>query len=359
MNLMGPMLGHTGSALPESRFLLAEESFRLKELPGKVRCFNVALHRFVYMYGLCVSSCQRSSSHSVYIDVILWWPMVTCGLKCTCGFESIVSADGLPLCVMYSLVQWNWFSDVTDACNSGASSDHRGPISLHQAVHGIVQEDTCCQNIYCSCSVLGEEGGVCQLQVLCMQYVYVCFFLCVQFGIELKLDVSVHLLTDILLITVKKKSRFQLLKPVSYCRTLEMFNMHGLVVVEESEKKSQWWWDPKWGWFFVLKVFLLFPLLCCVCLVTALVHCCFPCQWRCFLFFFQPLLLNQIKVHFMPEQGEGYYSSCFYLLIAKWRFLPLRFRKSVLSCYNQARHRGGGSVKVVILVGSSNASPLM
>ena len=43
------------------------------------------------------------------------------------------------------------------------------------------------------------------------------------------------------------------------------------------------------------------------------------------VFFFQPLLLNQIKVHFMPEQGEGYYSSCFYLLIAKWRFLPLRF----------------------------------
>ena len=179
MNLMGPMLGHTGSALPESRFLLAEESFRLKELPGKVRCFNVALHRFVYMYGLCVSSCQRSSSRSVYIDVILWWPMVTRGLKCTCGFESIDRADGLPLCVMYSLVQWNWFSDVTDACNSGASSDHRGPISLHQAVHGIVQEDTCCQNIYCSCSVLGEEGGVCQLQVLCMQYVYVCFFFCV------------------------------------------------------------------------------------------------------------------------------------------------------------------------------------
>ena len=25
--------------------------------------------------------------------------------------------------------------DVTDACNSGASSDHREPISLHQAVH--------------------------------------------------------------------------------------------------------------------------------------------------------------------------------------------------------------------------------
>ena len=34
----------------------------------------------------------------------------------------------------YSLVQWNWFSDVTDACNSGASSDRREPISLHQAV---------------------------------------------------------------------------------------------------------------------------------------------------------------------------------------------------------------------------------
>ena len=35
---------------------------------------------------------------------------------------------------IYSLVQWNWFSDVTHACNSGASSDHRDPISLHQAV---------------------------------------------------------------------------------------------------------------------------------------------------------------------------------------------------------------------------------
>ena len=31
--------------------------------------------------------------------------------------------------------QWNWFSDVSDACNSGASSDIREPISLHQAVH--------------------------------------------------------------------------------------------------------------------------------------------------------------------------------------------------------------------------------
>ena len=35
---------------------------------------------------------------------------------------------------LYSLVQRNWFSDGTDACNSGASSDHREPISLHQAV---------------------------------------------------------------------------------------------------------------------------------------------------------------------------------------------------------------------------------
>ena len=38
----------------------------------------------------------------------------------------------LPL--VYSLMQWNWFSDVTDACNSGASSDHREPISPHHAV---------------------------------------------------------------------------------------------------------------------------------------------------------------------------------------------------------------------------------
>ena len=36
---------------------------------------------------------------------------------------------------MYSLVQWNWFSEVTEACTSGASSDVREPISLHQAVH--------------------------------------------------------------------------------------------------------------------------------------------------------------------------------------------------------------------------------
>ena len=35
---------------------------------------------------------------------------------------------------IYSLVQWNWFSGVTDACSSGASGDHREPISLHQAV---------------------------------------------------------------------------------------------------------------------------------------------------------------------------------------------------------------------------------
>ena len=34
----------------------------------------------------------------------------------------------------YSLVQRNWFSDVIDACNSGAYSDQREPISLHQAV---------------------------------------------------------------------------------------------------------------------------------------------------------------------------------------------------------------------------------
>ena len=31
-------------------------------------------------------------------------------------------------------MQLNWFSDVTDACNSGASNDHREPISLQQAV---------------------------------------------------------------------------------------------------------------------------------------------------------------------------------------------------------------------------------
>ena len=35
---------------------------------------------------------------------------------------------------LYSLVQWNWFSDVTDACNSGVSSDHGEPISLHEAL---------------------------------------------------------------------------------------------------------------------------------------------------------------------------------------------------------------------------------
>ena len=38
---------------------------------------------------------------------------------------------------LYSLVQWNWFSDVTDACNSGASIDHREPTSLHQDVHAM------------------------------------------------------------------------------------------------------------------------------------------------------------------------------------------------------------------------------
>ena len=36
--------------------------------------------------------------------------------------------------LLYSLVQWNWFSDVTHPCNSGSSSDPRGPIALHQAV---------------------------------------------------------------------------------------------------------------------------------------------------------------------------------------------------------------------------------
>ena len=34
--------------------------------------------------------------------------------------------------VTYSLVQWNWFSDVTDACNSGASSD---PIASNPGPH--------------------------------------------------------------------------------------------------------------------------------------------------------------------------------------------------------------------------------
>ena len=36
--------------------------------------------------------------------------------------------------LLHSLVQWNWFSDVTNTCNAGASSDQREPISLHQAV---------------------------------------------------------------------------------------------------------------------------------------------------------------------------------------------------------------------------------
>ena len=54
--------------------------------------------------------------------------------------HNIGSASALPIIhawymyALYSLVQWNWFSDVTEACNSGASSDGREPISLHQAV---------------------------------------------------------------------------------------------------------------------------------------------------------------------------------------------------------------------------------
>ena len=54
---------------------------------------------------------------------------------------------------MYSLVQWNWFSDVTDACNSGASSDHREPISLHRAVQSgvvkLVPDVTGCMKFRC------------------------------------------------------------------------------------------------------------------------------------------------------------------------------------------------------------------
>ena len=36
--------------------------------------------------------------------------------------------------IMYSLVQWNWFSDVTGWPEVPAYSDDREPISLHQAV---------------------------------------------------------------------------------------------------------------------------------------------------------------------------------------------------------------------------------
>ena len=61
----------------------------------------------------------------------LWLAPQLCDLSTEClGWMA-------QFCANYSLVQWNWFSDVTDACNSGASSDHGEPISLHQAVNGI------------------------------------------------------------------------------------------------------------------------------------------------------------------------------------------------------------------------------
>ena len=63
--------------------------------------------------------CLRVASKVTLLDPNVW----CCILLFLCTLH-----------LMYSLVQWNWFSDVTDACNSGASGDHREPISLHQAV---------------------------------------------------------------------------------------------------------------------------------------------------------------------------------------------------------------------------------
>ena len=61
------------------------------------------------------------------------WVIFFLGLFCRGWvFKPCLFDQGLH-CI-YSLVQWNLFSDVAHACNSGASSDHTEPISLHQAV---------------------------------------------------------------------------------------------------------------------------------------------------------------------------------------------------------------------------------
>ena len=65
-------------------------------------------------------------SLSMFVCVYTFVSMYLSMCICVCVRTSHVHA--------YSLVQCNWFSDATDACNSGASGDHREPISLHQAV---------------------------------------------------------------------------------------------------------------------------------------------------------------------------------------------------------------------------------
>ena len=54
---------------------------------------------------------------------------VFCQLSCNAKREVRV------LFFKYSLVQWNWFSVVTECSWVTCISDVRGPISLHQAVH--------------------------------------------------------------------------------------------------------------------------------------------------------------------------------------------------------------------------------
>ena len=74
----------------------------------------------------------KINNHS-YFDVLEYDRGANCcSQKFSTSFlSSFSSCYSLP----YSLVQWNWSCDVTDACNSGASGDQREPISLHQAVH--------------------------------------------------------------------------------------------------------------------------------------------------------------------------------------------------------------------------------
>ena len=66
----------------------------------------------------------------------------------------------------YSLVQWNWFSDVTNACNSDASSDHRESIDHHayvrsaQLLPGLETGVTVGQSLAYDFSVSDEQKAV-------------------------------------------------------------------------------------------------------------------------------------------------------------------------------------------------------
>ena len=78
-----------------------------------------------------------SISLSTYVVLIFHWiPTTSSTVNNYADYDlvRIIGERHAKRLLIQPVTQWNWFSDVTDACNSGASSDHREPISLHQAV---------------------------------------------------------------------------------------------------------------------------------------------------------------------------------------------------------------------------------